>query len=114
MTNRAFEHALSYRADQAGLLLAGADLPLTFQRTLMPRPTLDQAIVTGLAVYANHAVVSLVQESIQSFGIVAPRLAGRRRSTADERRLEPDDHRARRGRDRRRVRDPALLSPARS
>lgn len=82
MDRHAFEHALSYRADQAGLLVSGANLPLTFQRTLMPRPTMDQAIVTGLAIYANHAVVSLVQESIQSLGIVVPRLFGRGRPKA--------------------------------
>jgi uncharacterized membrane protein len=79
MPRRPFEQMLSHRADQAGILLAGANVPLTFQRTLMPRPTVDQALVTGLSIYANHAIVSLVQESIQALALVGPRLVGRPR-----------------------------------
>ena len=40
---------LSGHANQAGTLLAAANAPLTFQRTLMPRSTMDQALVTGLS-----------------------------------------------------------------
>lgn len=47
MARRRFSRSLGHRADQAGILLAGANVPLTFQRTLMPRPTVDQALVTG-------------------------------------------------------------------
>ena len=32
----------------------------------MPRGTMDQALVTGLSAAANHALISLVQESIQA------------------------------------------------
>ncbi|MGZ8764577.1 MAG: alpha/beta-hydrolase family protein [Acidimicrobiia bacterium] len=66
MPRRRFSSSLARRADQAGILVAGMNVPLTFQRTLMPRNTMDQAIVTGLSIAANHALVSLVQESIQS------------------------------------------------
>jgi uncharacterized membrane protein len=59
-------HSLTRRADQAGSLAAIGFVPLTFQRTLMPRSTMDQAIVTGLTLAANRALVSLVQESIQA------------------------------------------------
>ncbi len=69
--------SLAGRADQAGLLCAAANAPLTFQRTLMPRSTIDQALVTGLSAAANHALVSLVQESIQAAALVA---AGQARS----------------------------------
>lgn len=70
--------SLRHRADQSGMLLAAANVPLTFQRTLMPRPTMDQAIVTGLSLATNHAFVSLVQETIQSTALVALRRTNRR------------------------------------
>jgi uncharacterized membrane protein len=55
------------------MLVAAANVPLTFQRTLMPRPTTDQAIVTGLSIASNHMMVSLIQESVQSVALVALR-----------------------------------------
>jgi uncharacterized membrane protein len=55
-------------AGRAGLLVAAADLPFTFRRTLMPRSTSDQALVTGLSFTANHAIAELVQESLQAIG----------------------------------------------
>ncbi|MGZ4734743.1 MAG: alpha/beta-hydrolase family protein [Acidimicrobiia bacterium] len=73
MSRRQRVQTLRYRADQSGMLLAAANVPLTFQRTLMPRPTVDQAIVTGLSIATNHAFVSLIQESIQSTALVALR-----------------------------------------
>ena len=72
------------RADQAGLLYAAANTPVTFQRTLMPRATMDQALVTGLSASANHALVTLVQDAIQSTALVLVGEAGRR--TVDEKR----------------------------
>ena len=39
--------APSGRAEQAGMFLAGAAVPFTFQRTLMPRSVFDQALVGG-------------------------------------------------------------------
>ena len=60
------------------MLLAAANVPLTFQRTLMPRPTIDQAIVTGLSIATNHALVSFVQETIQSTALVALRRTNQR------------------------------------
>ena len=48
--SRRYVQSLRHRADQSGMLLAAANVPLTFQRTLMPRPTMDQAIVTGLSI----------------------------------------------------------------
>lgn len=68
---RRFSRTLGARADVAGLVLAATNLPLTFQRTLMPRPTTDQAIVTGLSVATNHALVEFVQESIQAASLIA-------------------------------------------
>ena len=53
-------------AGRAGRLAAAADLPFTFERTLMPRPTSDQAIITGLAFSTNTAIAELVQETAQA------------------------------------------------
>jgi uncharacterized membrane protein len=64
-------HSLTRRADQAGSLVALGSVPLTFQRTLMPRSTVDQALVTGLTIAANRALVSLAQESIQAGAFLA-------------------------------------------
>jgi uncharacterized membrane protein len=71
--------SLHGRANQAGILFAAVNAPVTFERTLMPRGTMDQALVTGLAAAANHALIGLVQESIQSVALVA---SGQGRSVA--------------------------------
>jgi uncharacterized membrane protein len=78
MSRRERVQSLRHRADQSGMLLAAANVPLTFQRTLMPRPTVDQAIVTGLSIATNHALVALVQETIQSTALVALRRTNQR------------------------------------
>ncbi len=79
---RGRSQSLSGRANQAGILASATGAPLSFQRTLMPRPAVDQALVTGLSATANHALVSLIQESIQSATFVVATRAGRR--TVDE------------------------------
>ncbi len=76
--------SLGGRAEQAGILFTAANAPLGFQRTLMPRGLIDQALVTGLSASANHALVSLVQETVQSAALVLAGQGGRR--TVDERR----------------------------
>ncbi len=70
MPRQRLSHSLGHRADQAGVVVAAAQVPLSFQRTLMPRPTVDQALVTGLSMATNHALASLVQESIQATALV--------------------------------------------
>lgn len=62
-----------HRADDSGLVLAGASVPLTFQRTLMPRPTTDQAIVTGLTLSTNYALATLTQDAIRAAATVVAR-----------------------------------------
>jgi uncharacterized membrane protein len=81
---RSRSRTLNGRANQAGVLWAAANAPLTFQRTLMPRSTTDQALVTGLSAAANHALINLVQESLQAVALVVSGQAGRGR--IDERR----------------------------
>ena len=53
-------------AEQAGLLLVAANAPFGFQRTLMPRGTTDQALVTGLSAAASNALAAATQDSIQA------------------------------------------------
>jgi uncharacterized membrane protein len=62
--------ALHRRANEAGILFAATNAPLAFQRTLMPRELVDQALITGLSASANHALVSLVQDSIQTAALL--------------------------------------------
>ncbi|MBM3660169.1 MAG: hypothetical protein FJW95_11820 [Actinobacteria bacterium] len=64
-------------AGRAGRLVALADLPFTFERTLMPRATSDQAIITGLSFSINTAIAELVQESVQALSWVAAGRADR-------------------------------------
>jgi uncharacterized membrane protein len=81
---RGHNQSLGGRADQAGVLFAAANAPLTFQRTLMDRATIDQALVTGLSASTNHALITLVQETVQSVTLLLVGQAGRR--NVDERR----------------------------
>jgi len=74
---RSRNHSLGGRAGQAGILASATAAPLSFQRTLMPRALADQALVTGLSASANHALVSLIQESIQSATFLLATRAGR-------------------------------------
>src|SRR5262245_26388368 len=55
------------RSDQAAAFVAAAGLPLTFQRTLMPRSTLDQGIVTGTSTALSFLLTGLVQDCIETF-----------------------------------------------
>ena len=56
MARSRFHRSLGYRAEQTGLLIATGNVPLTFQRTLMPRTTTDQALITGLVVRGQSRV----------------------------------------------------------
>src|SRR6478752_5161127 len=84
MARSRYHRSLGYRAEQTGLLVAAGNAPVTFQRTLMPRTTSDQALITGLSFAANHALASLLQESLQSVALLLTGEAGRR--AADEQR----------------------------
>jgi uncharacterized membrane protein len=67
------KQSLGHRAEHSGILFAAANVPLTFQRTLMPRNTMDQAIVTGLSVSTNQALVTMLQEAIQASALIVLR-----------------------------------------
>jgi uncharacterized membrane protein len=55
------------------MFLGSASVPLTFQPTLVPRSTLDQAIVTGIVMALNHTIGALVHDGIEA---AAFRLSG--------------------------------------
>jgi uncharacterized membrane protein len=54
------------RAQQAGMFLGTASVPLTYQKTLVPRSTVDQAIITGIVMALNHTIGALVHEVIEA------------------------------------------------
>jgi uncharacterized membrane protein len=58
--------ALGTRAEQAGMFLAAASVPRSFQRTLMPRSVADQGVVTGVMVAANYGIAAFLQDVIEA------------------------------------------------
>ncbi len=74
--------AVARRAEAAGVLAAGANVPLTFQRTLMPRGAADQALVTGLSISTNQMLVTFVYDSLQTWGARLLRRTGAAKAPA--------------------------------
>jgi uncharacterized membrane protein len=70
MARRSPTWGIGGRTQQAGTLVAATFLPITFQRSLMPRSALDQALVTGISTSLNYAMAALIQDSIEA---LAPR-----------------------------------------
>jgi len=54
------------RASQAGMLLAAAAVPKSFERTLMPRSSRDQGAITGLSMVLTYAAGTVVQDLVES------------------------------------------------
>ena len=71
MARSYFSRSLGYRAEQTGFTLATGNVPLTFQRTLMPRSAMDQALVTGLSWAAHQGIATFLQEAVQSAALLA-------------------------------------------
>ena len=61
------------RTQQTGTVMALALMPTTFQRTLMPRSTLDQALTTGICGALNYGFAALIQDTVEA---VALRISG--------------------------------------
>jgi uncharacterized membrane protein len=53
------------RASQAGMLLAAAAVPKSFERTLMPRTTRDQGVVTGMSMALTYTAGAVFQDFIE-------------------------------------------------
>jgi len=60
------------------MFLAGASVPYSFQRTLMHRNDLDQALATGIIMALEYAIGALVQDGVE---VVAFHLSGAREAT---------------------------------
>jgi uncharacterized membrane protein len=54
------------RTEQTAIGISAASVPISLQRTLMPRSNVDQALVTGLTLASNHAIATLIQDSISA------------------------------------------------
>lgn len=61
------------RASQAGMLIAAAAIPNTFQRTLMPRKTRDQGVVSGMTMAVDYLIVSNISKALED---IADGMAG--------------------------------------
>jgi hypothetical protein len=48
-------------------------MPITFQRTLMPKSGTDQAVITGLSGALNHGFAALIQDTIEAVALQAQR-----------------------------------------
>ncbi|WP_323101813.1 alpha/beta-hydrolase family protein [Intrasporangium sp. YIM S08009] len=65
-------------AAQTGLVMASASWPGTFEPSLVPRSTKDQAIITGLTTTLNYGLSTTTQDAIAAVAaLVAPLLPGR-------------------------------------
>ena len=60
-------HRSVSRSTQAGILIGAAAAAKSFERTLMPRKTRDQGIVTGLSVSLTYVTTAVFQDLIESF-----------------------------------------------
>lgn len=63
------------RSSRVGAFLAAASLPRTFQRSLLPRDTIDQGAVSGLVMAIVYAVGLIMQDGIDaSADVIAKRV----------------------------------------
>jgi uncharacterized membrane protein len=70
------------RSSQAAMLLAAAAASKSFERTLMPRSTVDQGIITGLSVALTYATTAVFQDLIENAAAFVVRRDG---DVADDR-----------------------------
>jgi uncharacterized membrane protein len=73
MSRRSPNVGFGGRTQQAGTAVAATMMPLTFQRTLMPKSGIDQAAITGISGALNYGFAALIQDTIEA---VALRLSG--------------------------------------
>jgi uncharacterized membrane protein len=61
--------AAGTRTQQTGTVLALAVVPTTFQRTLMPRSTVDQALTTGICTALHYGFAALIQDTVEAVAL---------------------------------------------
>ncbi len=54
------------RSTKVGYFMAGSSAPRSFQRSLMPRDTTDQGLVTGLTAALSFVIGAIAQDSIET------------------------------------------------
>ena len=54
------------RSSRVGAFLAAASLPRTFQRSLLPRDTIDQGAVSGLVMAIVYAIGAVMQDGVDA------------------------------------------------
>jgi uncharacterized membrane protein len=69
------------RPEQAGMLVASATVPRSFERSLMPRSAIDQGLITGLSAATEYAVTTLVQDLLD---LTATRVAKRTKPRTED------------------------------
>lgn len=70
------------RASRVGAFIAAASLPRTFQRSLLPRDTVDQGLASGLVMAITYALGVVLQDGIDA---TATKLAGEEAKPAKQR-----------------------------
>jgi len=60
-------------AAQTGLVMASAAAPGSFEPSLVPRSTQDQAIITGLTTTLNYALSVTAQDAVEALAVLAAR-----------------------------------------
>ena len=66
-SSKARNHRSVSRSAQAGMLVGAAAAAKSFERTLMPRKTSDQGIITGLSVSLTYVATAVIQDVIENF-----------------------------------------------
>jgi hypothetical protein len=69
------------RASQAAMLVAAAAVPNTYQKTLMPRSTINQGAITGVTMAIDYLIVSTIRKYIED---AADNMAGTVNSEGNE------------------------------
>mgnify|MGYP000993240260 CR=1 FL=1 len=70
------------RASRVGAFIAAASLPRTFQRSLLPRDTVDQGLASGLVMAMTYALGVVLQDGVDA---TATKLAGDKAQPAKQR-----------------------------
>lgn len=74
LTSGASSRPLLSTPEQAAVFASAARVPVSFERSLMPRPWADQGLVSGVSMTATYGVTVLAQEAIDA---AVARLAAR-------------------------------------
>lgn len=72
------------RSSEVGFLVAAATVPRSFQKSLQPRSTPDQGIITGLLMLSGFTLASVIQSVIDAFAGKISRSANDSKATLNQ------------------------------